>query len=117
MKTLLLIINMLFLISCGTEFKNQCLSTNDNYKFISISYLKKTKKNTKNCDVIKIIKESKQVKGPIKGIIVKEIKILNTKKNDTLTLIIYGLDNKLFSIKNCYYESEIPIVPINIFEN
>jgi hypothetical protein len=108
---------MVFLVSCGTEFKNQCLSTNDNYKFISVSHLKKIKKSIKNYDVIKIIKESKQVKGPIKGIIVKEIKISNTKENDTLTLIVYGLDNKLFSIKNCYYESEIPVVPINIFEN
>ena len=105
---------MIMLISCKDDLKND-ISLDSNYKFISVTYFKEKKYNLNWNETVKSLKNAKQIKGPLKSIIIKEIKILRISKKDTISIIVYGYDNKFFKFNNQYYESETPVLPLGIW--
>ncbi len=113
MKMQLLIANILFLFySCSGSLKESLpLNEKDDYKLISYKYINSEINDVGTFNLIKRIKESKNIKGPIVGAIVKQLKILNTSKKDTILITVYGFDNKLFKIENKCFSSNVSILP------
>ncbi|MDW8851431.1 hypothetical protein SD960_15100 [Flavobacterium sp. MMLR14_040] len=119
MKMRLLIGNimtfLLLICSCKNNLKNEFSSNSNNYRFISVSYLKEKKNELGGYNVIEYLKKAKRIKGPVKSIVIKKIRFFDILKKDTILIIVYGDDHKFFKFNNNYYLSEIPILPIGIF--
>ena len=105
---------MIILISCKDDLKND-ISLDNNCKSISVTYFNEKKYNLNWNEIVKCLKNAKQIKGPLKSVIIKEIKILCMSKKDTISIIVYGYDNKFFKFNNQYYESETPVLPLGIW--
>lgn len=104
----LLIICMIYKISCRN---NSCEKKLDlqGYKVMSITYFKQNI-DIGNYDVIGSLMMSAPINEAQKGIVITELQIYNSKKNDTVYITIYGKDFRFFKIADCYYESEIPVI-------
>lgn len=110
MKMLLLIVSSLLLLSnCESSVSDNIRI--DDYEFHALYKFGREIKITKNVDVIYNIKNSKKIKGPVIGINVKTMILINKSiKGDTLKIIIYGEDNKYFCIDKEYYQAKRSII-------
>ena len=99
----------LFLTSC-----NNTISDNieiDDYEFKSLCEFGKEIKIQDNIDVINNIKSSTKIKGPVKGIDVKTMILVNKlNPKDSLKIIIYGKDNKYFRINDNFYQAKESVI-------
>lgn len=97
MKTQLLIVSLILCSSCQHRVEDNIKI--DTYDFLSLYELGKEIKVQDGVDVIANIKKSKKIKGPIIGIDVKVLKLVNkVGDRDTFEVIIYGKDNRYFRI-------------------
>ncbi|MQN88593.1 hypothetical protein F7D34_17855 [Prevotella copri] len=72
----------------------------------------------KNTDVIYNIKNSKKIKGPVIGMDIKTLILVNkTNKGDTLKVTIYGNKNKYFRIGKDFYQARNPIFSVKTIHN
>ena len=95
----------LFLTSCNNI--NSDSIEIDDYEFKSLCEFDKEIKIQDNIDVINKIKNSTRIKGPVKGIDVKTMILVNKlNPKDSLTVIIYGKDNKYFRIGDNFYQAK-----------
>lgn len=109
MKMLLLIVSLILFCSCQRTVDD--FIKIDNYEFYSLFELGKELKKPNDVDIIANIKDSKKIKGPVIGIDVKTLLLLNKERNkDTLTIIIYGKDNKYFRIGEDFFQSKKSII-------
>ena len=109
MKMLLLIVSLLLFSCCDSTDADSIRI--DNYEFHSLHAFNEEINVEKDVNVIDNIKKSKKIKGPVVGIDVKTMFLINkTKGGDTLKVIIYGKDNKYFRIGNEFYESKKSII-------
>jgi hypothetical protein len=115
MQLLTIIVSSIIGISlqscCNHSISDKCSIDLGNYEFVSVKYINDVKFDIENYDIMKYMRSSKNIKGPIIGNIVKEVKMFSSEKGDTLTAIVYGKDHKYFKIGKCYFESDIPILP------
>ena len=109
MKMQLLTISILLsLVGCCK--RNDLIRINK-YEFHSLYSFGKEVKICSDVDVVHNIIESKKIKGPVIGIDVMTLVLINKKeKGDTLKVIIYGKDCRYFRIGNDYYESKNSIL-------
>lgn len=106
MKMLLLIVSLL-LSSCDNTVTDTIRI--DDYEFYSLQKFGKEIKIDKDVNIIiDNIKRSRKIKGPVKGIDVKTIRLVNKVKGDTLEVIVYG--NKYLRIGNEFYEAKRSII-------
>ena len=61
-------------------------------------------------DVIANLRDSKKIRGPIKGPATTMRLVNKTKDGDTLEITFYGKDFKVFSIGKDFYEAEKSII-------
>ena len=61
-------------------------------------------------DVIAILRDSKKIRGPIKGPATTMRLVNKTKDGDTLEIILYGKDYRVFSIGKDFYEAEKSVI-------
>lgn len=103
MKMQLLTVSiLLFLLGCDFKVINGIRI--DDYEFYAIYEFNKEIKKSKNVDVISNIKKSKKIKGPVIGMDIKTLMLVNKReKGDTLKIIIYGKEHKYFRIGNDFY--------------
>ena len=106
MKKLFLIVSILFLTGCDNSITDRVRI--DDYEFYSLKEINQETKQI-DVDVIANIKNSKKIKGPVKGI-AKNLFLVNKRKiGDTLIVVIYGGD-KYFRIGEDYYQAKSPIL-------
>lgn len=103
-------INLLLFVSCTFENKSACISKNKEYKLLLTPEIVDSAAARM---IIEKIKNSEQIGGPIKSPFKKNLALVNLTDNDTLIITFYGPDRKMFSIKNCYYQSEVSVIPHN----
>ena len=90
----------------------------DDYEFCSLTELGKEIKKPNDVDVIANIRDSKRIKGPVIGYCVKLLRLVNKgNAKDTLSVIVYGKDNRYFRIDNEYYEAKKSIFSNDINNN
>ena len=97
MKMQLLIVSLLFFSGCDdtVTFRDKL----EDYEFYSLHGIGKEINVSEDVNIIENLKNSCKVKGPIVGIDVKTLHLVNKKKlGDTLEVIIYGKNNKFFRI-------------------
>ena len=95
----------LFLTSCENKLSDSIEI--DDYEFKSLCKFGKEIKIQDNIEVINKIKNSTKIKGPVKGIDVKTMIMVNKlNPKDTLKVLIYGKDNKYFRIGDNYYQAK-----------
>ena len=100
----LMICLALFLTSCNNTISDSIEI--DDYEFKSLCELGKEVKIQDNIDAINKIKNSTKIKGPVKGIDVKTMILVNkSNPKDSLKIIIYGKDNKYFRIGDNFYQA------------
>lgn len=101
----LMICLALFLTSCNNTISDSIEI--DDYEFKSLCKFGKEVKIQDNIDVINKIKNSTIIKGPVKGIDVKTMILVNkSNPTDSLLVIIYGKDNKYFRIGDNFYQAK-----------
>ena len=99
----------LFLTSCNNTISDSIEI--DDYEFKSLCEFGKEIKIQDNIDVINKIKSSTKIKGPVKGIDVKTMILVNKlNPKDSLKIIIYGKDNKYFRINDDFYQANESII-------
>lgn len=96
MKMQLLTVSIfLFIVNCCSR-GNESIQIDD-YVFCSLYKFGQQIEMDKNTDVIYNIKNSKKIKGPVIGMDIKTLILVNkTNKGDTLKVTIYGNKNKYF---------------------
>ena len=100
----------LFLTSCNNAISDSSIEIDD-YEFKSLCEFGKEIKIQDNIDVISKIKNSTKIKGPVKGIDVKTMILVNkSNPKDSLKIIIYGKDNKYFRIGDNFYQAKESII-------
>ena len=105
MKMLLLTVSLMFLYGCQCTVED--FIKIDDYEYCSLTELGKEIKKPNDVDVIANIRDSKRIKGPVIGYYVKLLRLVNKGNHkDTLSVIVYGKDNKFFRIDNEYYEAK-----------
>lgn len=109
MKTQLLIVSIfLFITSCCSRGPDKIRI--DDYEFYTLYEIGKQIEINKNIDVIYNIRNSKKIKGPVIGMDIKTLILVNkTNKRDTLKVTIYGKDNKYFRIGEDFYQARNPV--------
>lgn len=111
MRILLLIVSFI-LLTCLTGCKNT-LKDNvriDDYEFYSLTEFNREIEIPADVDVIANMRDSKKIRGPIKGI-AKHMRLANkTRDGDTLEVTFYGNDYRFFSIGEDFYEAENSII-------
>ena len=107
MKKLLLIVSILFLTGCDNSITDRVRI--DDYEFYSLKEFNQETKQI-DVDVITNMKNSKKIKGPVKGYDVKNLYLVNNKKEgDTLIVVIYE-KGEYFRIGEDYYQAKKPIL-------
>lgn len=105
MKMLLLTVSLMLLYGCQHIVED--FIRIDDYEFCSLTELGKEIKKPNDVDVIANIRDSKRIKGPVIGYCVKLLRLVNKGNDkDTLSVIVYGKNNRYFRIDNEYYEAE-----------
>ena len=100
----LMICLALLLTSCNNTISDSIEI--DDYEFKSLCEFGKEVKIQDNIDVINKIKNSTKIKGPVKGIDVKTMILVNKlNPTDSLLVIIYGKENKYFRIGDNFYQA------------
>ncbi len=103
MKNIMICLALL-LTSCNNTISDSIEI--DDYEFKSLCEFGKEVKNQDNIDVINKIKNSTIIKGPVKGIDVKTMILVNKlNPTDSLLVIIYGKENKYFRIGDNFYQA------------
>lgn len=100
MKMQLLIVSLLFFSGCDdtVSVPNKL----EEYEFYSLHEMGKEINVSENVNIIENLKNSCKIKGPIIGIDVKNLRLVNKKGlGDTLEIVIYG--NKYFRIGDDFY--------------
>lgn len=116
MKMLLLTVCMMLLYGCQHTIED--FIRIDDYEFCSLTELGKEIKKPNDVDVIANIRDSKRIKGPVIGYCIKLLRLVNKgNAKDTLSVIVYGKDNRYFRIDNEYYEAEKSILSNDINNN
>lgn len=116
MKMLLLTISLMLLYGCQHTVED--FIRIDDYEFCSLTELGKEIKKPNDVDVIANIRDSKRIKGPVIGYCVKLLRLVNKGNDkDTLSVIVYGKDNRYLRIDNEYYEAEKSIFSNDINNN
>ena len=108
MKNQLLIIALLlltFLTGCDNTLKKHI--SIDDYEFY---YINRDIEVPEDVDVIANLRDSKKIRGPIKGPATTMRLVNKTKDGDTLEITFYGKDFKVFSIGKDFYEAEKSII-------
>ena len=110
MKMLLLaVISLLLFSNCESTVSDSVKI--DDYEFYALYKFGREIKIDKNVDVIYNIKNSKKIKGPVVGVDVKTMILVNKSiEGDTLKIIIYGKDNRYFCLDKEYYQSKCSIL-------
>lgn len=102
---LLLTVSLMLLYGCQHTVED--FIRIDDYEFCSLTELGKEIKKPNDVDVIANIRDLKRIKGPVIGYCVKLLRLVNKGNDkDTLSVIVYGKDNRYFRIDNEYYEAE-----------
>ncbi|MDJ1501963.1 hypothetical protein [Xanthocytophaga agilis] len=114
MRLQVLVASLMVFFSCADSSKNECMIDLTGYRFSSVTYFNKATFNIRGYDVVKYIMNSTTIKGPVKGSIVKELKLVHRTKNDTISLTVYGDDHRYFRLGKCFYEADQPILPQNL---
>ena len=110
MKMLLLIVISLLLFSNCESTVSDSVKIDD-YEFYALYKFGREIKIDKNVDVIYNIKNSKKIKGPVIGVDVKTMILVNKSiEGDTLKIIIYGKDNRYFCLDKEYYQAKRSIL-------
>jgi Cu2+-containing amine oxidase len=112
MKMQLLIVSLLFFSGCGdTEIVPDKL---EDYEFYSLHGIGKEINVSEHVNIIENLKNSYKVKGPVIGIDVKTMRLVNKKKlGDTLEIVIYGKNNKFFRIGDDFYMTKNSVLSEN----
>ena len=107
MKKLLLIVSILSLTGCDNSITDRVRI--DDYEFYSLKEFNQETKHI-DVDVIANMKNSKKINGPVKCIDVKNLYLINNKKEgDTLIVVIYE-KGKYFRIGEDYHQAKKPIL-------
>ena len=108
MKKHLLIVALL-LLTCLTGCDNTLKKhiSIDDYEFY---YINRDIEVPEGVDVIANLRDSKKIRGPIKGPATTMRLVNKTKEGDTLEITFYGKDFKVFSIGKDFYEAEKSII-------
>ena len=106
MKKLLLILSILLLTGCDKSITDRVRI--DDYEFYSLKEFNQETKQI-DVDVIANMKNSKKIKGPVKGIVKNLLLVNKRKEGDTLVVVIYG-SGKYFRIGEDYYQAKKPIL-------
>ncbi len=102
---LLIVISSILFCSCQRAVDD--INKIDDYEFYSLYEFGKEIKKPNDVDVIANLRDSKRIKGPVIGIDVKTLLLVNKGEvKDTLKVIIYGKDNKYFRIGEDFYQAE-----------
>ena len=117
MKMQLLTVSIfLFIVNCCSR-GNESIQIDD-YVFCSLCKFGQQIEIDKNTDVIYNIKNSKKIKGPVIGMDIKTLILVNkTNKGDTLKVTIYGNKNKYFRIGKDFYQARNPIFSVKTIHN
>ena len=111
MKKHVLIIALLLLTcltGCKKTLKDQI--SIDDYEFYSLKEFNRDIEVPEDVDVIANLRDSKKIRGPIKGV-AKTMRLVNkTKDGDTLKITFYGNNYRVFSIGKDFYEAEKSII-------
>ena len=112
MKMQSLIVSLLFFSGCGdTEIVPNKL---EDYEFYSLHGIGKEINVSEHVNIIENLKNSYKVKGPVIGIDVKTLRLVNKKKlGDTLEIVIYGKNNKFFRIGDDFYMTKNSVLSEN----
>ena len=108
MKKLLLIVALLLLTcltGCDNTLKNHI--SIDDYEFY---YFNRDIEVPEGVDIIANLRDSKKIRGPIKGPATTMRLVNKTKDGDTLDITFYGKNLKVFSIGKDFYEAEKSII-------
>lgn len=111
MKKHLLIVALLLLTcltGCDNTLKNHI--SIDDYEFYSFKQFNRDIEVPKDVDVIANLRDSKKIRGPIKGVPTNMRLVNKTKEGDTLKITFYGKNLKVFSIGKDFYEAEKSII-------
>ena len=113
---LLLTVSLMLLYGCQCTVED--FIRIDDYEFCSLTELGKEIKKPNDVDVIANIRDSKRINGPVIGYCAKLLRLVNKGNDkDTLSVIVYGKDNRYFRIDNEYYEAEKSILSNDINNN
>ena len=112
MKMQLLIVSLLFFSGCDDTVTVR--DKLEDYEFYSLHDIGKEISVSEDVNIIENLKNSCKVKGPIVGIDVKTLRLVNKKKlGDTLEVIIYGKNNKFFRIGGDFYMAKKSVLSEN----
>ena len=111
MKKHILIVALLLLTGfTGCDNTLEDYISIDDYEFYSLKEFNRDIEVPKGVDVIANLRDSKKIRGPIKGV-VTNMRLVNKKiDGDTLKITFYGNDNRTFSIGKDFYEAEKSII-------
>ena len=108
MKKQLLIVALLLLTclaGCDNTLKDHIRI--DDYEFY---YFNRDIEVPEGVDIIANLRDSKKIRGPIKGPATTMRLVNKTKDGDTLDITFYGKNLKVFSIGKDFYEAEKSII-------
>lgn len=96
------------LTGCNNTLKDQI--SIDDYEFYSFKEFNRDIEVPEGVDVIANLRDSKKIRGPIKGV-ATIMRLVNKKiDGDTLKITFYGKDYRTFSIGKDFYEAERSII-------
>ena len=109
MKKHVLIAALLLLACCLTGCDNTLKDhiRIDDYEFY---YFNRDIEVPEGVDIIANLRDSKKIRGPIKGPATTMRLVNKTKEGDTLEITFYGKNLKVFSIGKDFYEAEKSII-------
>ena len=111
MKLYLLIVSLLLLVGltgCDNTLADHVRI--DDYEFYSFKQFNRDIEVPEGVDVIANLRDSKKIRGPIKGVVTNMRLVNKTKEGDTLKVTFYGNDYRLFSIGKDFYEAKSSIL-------
>lgn len=113
MKMLLLIGSSIFLLTCTYHSNKYSYIKMPDMATCWVVYFDSNKLFSKKLVNVKYfvenINKSQQIKGPIIGSVVKNLYIVNESNADTIKIVVFGHENKLFKLGNSFYESSSSI--------
>ncbi|MBO4659521.1 MAG: hypothetical protein J5637_07860 [Prevotella sp.] len=111
MKKQILIVALLLLTGltgCDNTLKDHI--SIDDYEFYSFREYNREIEVPEGVDVIANLRDSKKIRGPIKGVVTNMRLVNKTKDGDTLEIRFYGKNYRTFSIDKDFYEAEKSII-------
>ena len=112
MKMQLLIVSLLFFSGCDDAVTVR--DKLEDYEFYSLHEMGKDINVSEDVNIIDNLMNSCKVKGPVIGIDVKTLRLVNKKElGDTLEVIIYGKENKYFRIGDDFYMTKNSVLSEN----